>query len=91
MWRKRGGGSEESLSKSSSSESSDSNASKGLGWKKREIDRFEGDYGTEVLLKEVKGLTRTVGGSVGGLPSVPGRVEGGMTNREVGGGVGAGY
>jgi hypothetical protein len=40
-----------------------------------------------MALNVVKGLTRTEGGRVGGLSSVPGGVEGGMTNREMGGGL----
>jgi hypothetical protein len=36
------------------------------------------------VLKEVKGLTRTVGVSVVGPSSVVGRVEGGLANRELG-------
>ncbi len=34
-------------------------------------------------MKMVKGSTRTEGGRVGGLSSIPGRVGGGMTNREM--------
>jgi hypothetical protein len=39
------------------------------------------------VLKEVKGFTRTVGGSVAGPSSVRVRVRGGVTNREFGGGL----
>ena len=39
-------------------------------------------------MKEVKGFTRTVGGSGVGLSSVMGRVRGGVSNREIGGGPG---
>ena len=38
-------------------------------------------------MKEVKGLTRTVGGSGVGPSSVMGRVRGGVSNREFGGGL----
>ena len=38
-------------------------------------------------MKEVKGLTRTVGGSGVGPSSVMGRVRGGLSNREFGGGL----
>ena len=38
-------------------------------------------------MKEVKGLTRTVGGSGVRPSSVMGRVRGGLSNREVGGGL----
>ena len=38
-------------------------------------------------MKEVKGLTRTVGGSVVGPSSVMGGVRGGLSNREFGGGL----
>ncbi len=41
----------------------------------------------EVALKVVKGFTRTEGGGVGRLSSVPDGVVGGMTNREMGGGL----
>jgi hypothetical protein len=37
------------------------------------------------VLKEVKGFTRTVGGSVVGPSSVSVRVRGGVANRELGG------
>ncbi len=37
-------------------------------------------------MKEVKGFTRTVGGSVVGSSSVSVRVRGGVANREFGGG-----
>ena len=40
----------------------------------------------EVALNMVKGSTRTEGRGGGGLSSVPGRVWGGLTNREMGGG-----
>ncbi len=79
MEHKRAGMEESSFS-SSSSESSDSNASKGLGWKKREVGvggTIVGMSGNvvlgrgEVALKVVKGLTRTVGGvRWGRLPSL---------------------
>ncbi len=85
-------GVEESSSTSSSLQSSDSNASKGLGWKKREViggrnysrkERKSSIRGKgEVMLKVVNGLTRTVGREVGRLSSVPGGVWGGGTNRE---------
>ncbi len=39
------------------------------------------------MLKEVKEFTRTEGGGVGRLSSVPGRVGGEMANREMGGGL----
>ena len=39
-------------------------------------------------MKEVKGFTRTVGGSGVGLSSVRVRVRGGVANREFGGGPG---
>ncbi len=38
-------------------------------------------------MKEVKGLTRTVGGSLVGPSSVMGRVRGGLSNWEFGGGL----
>ena len=41
----------------------------------------------EVALNMVKGSTRTEGRGAGGLSSVPGRVGGEMTNREMGGGL----
>jgi hypothetical protein len=50
-----------------------------------EETRCEG--GGKAALKVVKGFTRTKGGGVGRLSSVPGRVGGGMTNREMGGGL----
>ncbi len=40
-----------------------------------------------MVLNVVKRSTRTGGGRVGGLSSVPGRVGGEMTNREMGGGL----
>jgi hypothetical protein len=40
-----------------------------------------------VALNVVKGFTRTEGGGVGRLSSVPGRIWGGMTHRETGGGL----
>jgi hypothetical protein len=40
-----------------------------------------------VALNVVKGFTTTEGGGVWRLSSVPGRVGGGMTNREMGGGL----
>jgi hypothetical protein len=40
-----------------------------------------------VALKVVKGFIRTEGGGVGRLSSVPGRVGGGMANREMRGGL----
>ena len=42
----------------------------------------------EVVLKDVKGLTRTVGGSGVGLSSVKVGLRGGVANRECGGGAG---
>ena len=41
----------------------------------------------EVVLKDAKGFTRTVGGSGVGPSSVRVRVGGGVTNREFGGGL----
>ena len=41
----------------------------------------------EVALNVVKGFTRTEGDGVGRLSSVPGRVGGGMANREMVGGL----
>ncbi len=38
-------------------------------------------------MKEVKGFTRTVGGNEVGPSSVMGRVRGGLSNREIGGGL----
>ena len=38
-------------------------------------------------MKEVKGFTRTVGGSGVGPSSIMGRVRGGVSNREIGGGL----
>jgi hypothetical protein len=93
-------GVEESSFDSSSSESSDSNASKGLGWEKREIGvggtivgrRGNVVWGSgEVALKVVKGLTRTVGSEVGRLSSVSGGVWGVGWSGGKPGGWGSGY
>ncbi len=83
-------------SDSSLSDSSDSNAENGLRWEKRDVGVGETmvctggnvDWGRgEVLLKEVKGSTRTVRGGVERVSSVPGKVGDGMANRGLGWGL----